>query len=275
MTGLFNAIAVLFDLLMAMLKHLGPAIAMIVVSAITGVLMLIIFKYTSDQPAIKRIKDAIKANFYAITLFQDSLRVLIRSTGRIVLGNLKYMGYNLIPLAVMLVPVLLLLVQLNFWYGYEPLGVSQELLVKASFAPNVDLSSVDVKLKGDDKVSVITPALRIPQKHEADWRIRGTAAGKGSIELEVAGRNEVKSVIVSPHGMARLTTLRHSGGFWDSLLYPGEKALDSSSPIKSVEVIYTPVNMNFLGLKLHWLIVYFVISILFGLALKGVFKVEI
>jgi len=275
MTTIFNAISALFDLLMAPLGLLGPSWAMIAISAITGVLMLVIFKYTSNQTAVRRVKDRIKANFYAITLFQDSLAVLMRSVGRIISWNLKYMGYNLAPLAVMLVPVLLLLVQLNFWYGYTPLPVSQDVLVKAEFAPSIDLASTEVMLKGDHNVAVATPAVRIPQKHEAAWRIRGIEEGLGTIELEAAGRKETKSVIVGKSGMHRFVTLRHSGGFWDSLFYPGEKAVEPSSPIRSIEVLYTPADMNFFGFKLHWLIVYFGVSIFFGLALKGVFKVEI
>jgi hypothetical protein len=56
---------------------------------------------------------------------------------------------------------------------------------------------------------------------------------------------------------------------------PGEAPLAGNLPLKSVEVLYPSRNMNLFGWHLHWLIVYFALSIIFGFAFKGIFKVEI
>jgi hypothetical protein len=68
---------------------------------------------------------------------------------------------------------------------------------------------------------------------------------------------------------------RHASGFWDSLLYPGEAAIPPASLFSSVQVCYAPSLMKIFGYEVHWIIVYLVLSIFFGLALKGVCKVEI
>ncbi len=45
-----------------------------VVAAVTGVLLLAVFKYTSNQRAIKRVRNDINAHLLALKLFKDSAR---------------------------------------------------------------------------------------------------------------------------------------------------------------------------------------------------------
>ncbi|MHB9076809.1 MAG: hypothetical protein ACYC3X_04850 [Pirellulaceae bacterium] len=56
------------------------------VAGITGVLMLLVFKYTSNQEVVNRVRRYIKANLLAISLFCDSVAVGLRSQGRILMG---------------------------------------------------------------------------------------------------------------------------------------------------------------------------------------------
>ena len=43
-----------------------------IISAVVGVLLLIIFKYTSNQKAIGKVLDNIKANLLGMKLFKDN-----------------------------------------------------------------------------------------------------------------------------------------------------------------------------------------------------------
>ncbi len=52
-----------------------------IVAAVTGVLLLAVFKYTSDQGAIKRVRNDINAHLLALKLFKDSTRVSLRAQG--------------------------------------------------------------------------------------------------------------------------------------------------------------------------------------------------
>ena len=48
-----------------------------IVAAVTGVLLLVIFKYTSNQAAIKRVRNEIDANLFALKLFKDATPVVL------------------------------------------------------------------------------------------------------------------------------------------------------------------------------------------------------
>jgi uncharacterized membrane protein (DUF106 family) len=273
MLTISNAISALFALIMAPFVGL-PLTGMIVISAATGVLMLIIYKYTSNQKGIRKAKDRIKANFLAIMLFSDSLRVLIKSIGSILKWNLAYMGHNLKPLAVMMAPVLLLLVQLNFWYGYSPIKPGQTVQVFATVADESALLDTEAVLTSDEGVIVEAGAVRMKGSSEIGWRVRPETAGTHTLTITVGDQTETKQLVSAEDGkLYRLAPLRHNGNFWDGLLYPGEKGLKGN--ITSIRVEYPVVEMDFLAWKLHWIIVYFILSIVAGLSMKGLFKVDI
>src|SRR6516162_3768122 len=56
------------------------------VAAVTGVFLLIVFKHTSNQRAIKRARNAINTNLLALKLFKESAPVAVQAQGRILLG---------------------------------------------------------------------------------------------------------------------------------------------------------------------------------------------
>lgn len=273
MLTLSNLLSRLFAVVMAPFRSL-PLTGMIVISVLTGVLMLLIYKYTSNQAGITKAKDRIKAHFLAIVLFSDTLIVLLKSIGNILKWNLFYLGHNIKPLLVMIVPVLLLLVQLNFWYGYRPLDVGEQVLVTADVAEGTDLRLAVATLAADGGVAVETPAVRAPSKEQVTWRIRGTEPGEHRLTMAIGDSVETKRVVVGPPGpVYRLAPLRHNGNFVDSLLYPGEKKLNGA--IQTIRVDYPPIEMAIFKWRIHWIIVYLVLSIVAGLSMKGLFRVDI
>src|SRR5689334_24491944 len=91
-----------------------------VIAAVTGVLLLAVFKYTSNQRAIKRVRDDINANLLALKLFKESAAVALQAQGRLLVGAARLFVLALVPMAVMAVPVTLALGQLSLWYQQRP-----------------------------------------------------------------------------------------------------------------------------------------------------------
>jgi hypothetical protein len=73
----------------------------------------------------------------------------------------------------------------------------------------------------------------------------------------------------------RLAPERLDGSFWSQLIYPAEPPLPAGSPVRAVRVSYPDREVNVLGLGMHWMIPFFVLSIAFAFALRGLFKVTI
>lgn len=274
--SIFNSIiGKIFDLLFLPFLKLGPWPAMITVSLLTGLLMLYIFKHTSNQEGIRKAKNRIKAHLLEIRLFKDSLAVSAKAQGRIVSANLKYMGYSFKPLLVMILPLVLILIQLNFWFAYGSLHSGQVTLLKVTLEEDVPLMEIQADLASPEGITIESPALRVTDSNEINWRIRAQKKGEHQIVFSISGREYSKKVSVDQKKLSRISPVRNKKNFWKQLFYPAEPPFPKDSPVRAMEITYPEKNMDLFGWRLHWLIVYFALSIVFGFSLKGFFGVEI
>ena len=237
--------------------------------------MLYIFKLTSDQEGIKKTKNKIKAHLLELRLYKDDFRTSFKAQGKIILSNLKYMKYSLKPLLVMIIPIILILIHSNFWFGYDSLETEEQALLKIILSEEYIPQEFDVQIKTPDSIKIETPPLRINEKNEIDWRFSALKKGVHELQIQAGGNSISKPVSVEQKPLSQISPVKKRKGFLNHLLYPAEKPINNNSPIKSVEITYPSSGLYLLGIKIHWIIAFFVLSIIFGFSLKGLFGVEI
>jgi len=270
--GLLNGIAgVIVQVLVSPFKGI-PWLGLVLVSAVAGAAMLVIYKYTSNQAGIKRAKDRIKAHLFEMLLYRDDIVVSFRAQGRILKANLVYMAYAVVPLLVILPVVLLILSQLEAWYGMRPLKVGESTQVKVVLGPGgTGLPTGELQIP--EGLSVETPAYRSPAGSEVMWRVRAVGEGQHEMKVVIDGAEAAKSVVVGA-GLHRLSE-RRGRSFLDRLLYPVEKPLPKDSGILAIDIQYPDADVKMGPVETHWLVFFFVLSILFAFALRGPLGVEI
>ncbi len=264
----------MFALIFFPFRSLNPWFAMVFISFLTGVLMVFVFRLTSNQKGIRQVKDKIKAHLLELRLFKDSLPVTLKAQTQILKYNVQYIGYSARPMLVMLIPLLVILAQLNLWFGHEALRVGETAIVKVALKKSVDPFEAEVELEAPPGLVSETPPLRLAETGEVDWRIRAIEEGVHELRIKLAGQSVTKTVIVAAKRLTRVCPLK-SVRFLDGLLFPGEKLIPSQVPLTSIEITYPAKRMNLAGLGLHWLIPYLVLSIFFGFIFKRPFRVEI
>jgi hypothetical protein len=267
MNAFFSSLNRLFDLLFLPFAH-QPWLAVVAFAAATAVLMLLVYRYGSNQAAIRAAKQRIGAHLLAVRLYQDQPAVVLRSYARLLRGTGGYLLHSLRPLAVLLLPLLLLLAQLEMRLGMTAGAMHRAMVLKVVLAPGTPLDEVTLRLPG--QVVALTSPLRIPELREVDWGISFRRSGEFSLEVTAAGSVAAKSFTVQ-ETLVRHSTLR-SARWLDLLLYPGEPLL--SAPFESIHILYAPRELELAGWRMHWLIPFLVLSLLFGFALQGVMKVE-
>lgn len=265
----------LFDLLLLPFRALNPWAGMAFVSLLTGLLMLFIYRLASNQTGIRAVKDRIKAHLLELRLYKDNMGVTMKAQGQILRANLRYLALNLKPLLVMIVPIILILAQLNVWFGSEPLSIGRPAILKVRLEPDVNVLETEFSLESPPEIVVETPPLRLEEQREVDWRFRPTAEGRFSLTVRIGGQGYVKSVVVNGRQLEKVSSIKVNKNFLDEVLYPGEKALAGDSRIEAIEVVHPAKRLSLFGLRLHWLIAYFGLSIVFGFVLKKPFRVEI
>ncbi|MBN2245998.1 MAG: hypothetical protein JW755_09145 [Candidatus Aminicenantes bacterium] len=265
----------IFDVIFYPFRGMSPWVGMIVISLLSVFLILFIFKHTSNQTGIRKVKDKIKAHLLELRLYKDNLSISLKAQGNILRQNSKYIAYSAKPMLFMIIPIILIIAHTNFWFSYASLEPGQKTLVKVKLKENYDPLETDIRLEPSPAYVIETPPLRILEENEIDWRISALETGEHDLVFSVAGNNLKKSLSVQASPLSRISPVKLQKNFIDELINPTESPIDENLPIKSVEILYPTKNMNFLGLGIHWLIVYFILTIILGFSLKSVFKVEV
>ena len=275
MAFLNSIIGKVFDILLLPFRSLNPWAGMAFISLLTGLLMLFIYRLASNQAAIRAVKSRIKAHLLELRLYKDNMGVTMRAQGRILGANLRYLALNLKPLLVMIIPLVLILAQLNLWFGAEPLAPGRPALLKVKLNPDVDLLATEFSVEAPPEVVVQTPPLRLEEPKEVDWRIQPVSAGRFELGVKVGERVYRKKVTVAGRSLEKVSPLKVQSNLLDEALYPGEKPLPDDGQVQSIEIIHPAKKLPLFGLRLHWLLAYLGLSIIFGFALKKPFRVEI
>jgi len=270
-----SAVGTLIKIIFLPFQNFSPWVAMILISFLTALLMLFIYKKTSNQAAIRQVKSQIKASLLELRLYQNDFRTLLSSQKELLTANWRYLLLNFKPLLIMIIPIFLILAQLNLWFNYKSIQPGETFLLKVKFIDEVDMEGINLDLKAPKGLTVETPVLRIIDEKEADWRLRLEDQVSEALIITVNGQRFQKEIPSIKNSLGRVSTIRVRKNLWQELLYPGEKPLPAESVIKRIEVVYPEQRLNCLGIGFHWLVAYFLLSIIFGLALKRPFKVEI
>ena len=244
-----------------------------IISAVTGFFFLIVFKYTSNQRAIGRIKDDIKAQMLAIKLFKDSLSVTLMAQCRLFKGALLLLVNAIVPMLVMILPMSLLLAQMALWYQYRPLLPQEHVVLTVELNGNIDESWPIVSIEGDPAFEVTLGPVRILSKRQICWEIKALQNGYCRIMLQ-AGQQQIEKDLAVGDGLMRISSKRPGWEWTDILWNPVEGPLRPDSIVRSVSIRY-PDRPALVSSSNRWLAYFFVASIAFAFILKPLVKVRL
>ncbi len=246
-------------------------------SLLTAAVMLLVFRHTSDQERMAHVKRQIHACLFEIRLFTDDLRAVLQAQHEVLGHNLRYLLLTLRPMAWILVPLVLVVGQLQFRYGYQGFEPGRAGVLAVELAPAAlpaPGQRPEANLVAPDGVRVETAAVWAPALGELAWRVAAVRPGRYELTVEVAGERVSKTFDAAP-GVARRSPRRPSSAVFDQLVYPAEAPVPPHGPITAVRLDYPSAAVSLAGIELHWMVWYFLLSIAFALALRKPFGVVI
>ena len=261
-----------FDLFFWPFRAANPAYGLAVISLLTGLAAILVFRYVSNQDAMRQVKNRIHAHLLELRLFPDQLGIVSRAYGRILRFTALYLMYNLKPLAILLLPLVLLMVQLDLRFGHMPLEIHDSFILKATLAGPGGLDSGSLRLpKG---LTLTAPPVNIPAQQEVNWRVRADEYGVFLPAVVVAGQTFTKRVVVSKE-ITPLPVERAQASLVEWFMNPVEQPLPRGGPLQSLEVSYAPRSIDLGYFAMNWLVIFLVVSLVSGLILKFVLGIEI
>ena len=298
--GIINsALNTIFDGYFAIAGMLGRDFAFWLLAGLVGIMFMYLFKFTSNQEAIRVVKDQIAAGFLEVRLFKDDLGQMLKAQGMIFGNGLKYFYNALKPVVFLSIPFLFIATQVNLWYGIDslsadetrvpfqemfekngirhdlPRGAEKSAIVTVKIDGDFKNLSKDISLEAGEGVEIVTPALRIESLNEVNWRIKAVKAGEYDLKLKVGGQELIHTVFVGEKENFRKMETRRVRGAWDEFWSPGKPAIPAEIPVSELAVKYPVRSYNLLGFEMDWIVAFVIISMIIGFALKGVIGVEI
>ncbi len=265
-----------FEWLLSPFANTHPLLPLAVVSLFASVLLLLAFRWLSDQQGLQEIKAKIHAHFLELKLFRHDVGVIWSAEKQILRYNLLYLAYLIKPLLVTLPIFVLFLVELDGWFTSRPFRVGEPVVVSVFAQPQVVGALDKVRVVNTEGLRVETPALRTLEERRADWRIRALAAGEHQIEF-MTGPQDLQHVSKRLQiGRQRVAYVARtlSGPAWFSgFANSQESPLSPDSPISRIEVDYPGATLTVFGWSVNWIVAFVVLSLVFAFVLKRPFGI--
>jgi len=247
-----------------------PVITILTLAVVLGAGSLLVFKWTSNQEKIRAAKAPMKAHLLGVLLFRHDLRQVFKSLGMALLLSIANMRFMVVPMAVMIGPLFLVFVQMEFRLGSKGLAPDASTVLRVHMREDASLN--DVTLDVPAGVVVETPGVRVTDERdglrEVDFRIRGVTEGTHDV-IVTAGAVDVAKTVTVAAGPTLLSPLKPEADFLEALLYPIEPPVPAGGPVRSVELAYDVATYRFLGIDWAWWTLFLLFMVLSLFLLKG------
>jgi uncharacterized membrane protein (DUF106 family) len=250
----------------------SPLAIVVVLSVVVGLLMVVLFGYTSDQKAIGIAKDQLKAHLLAVRLYRDQIPVVMGSYGKILRGTGRYLELAFKPLLYVIIPITLLMVQVDRYLGATPIPVHAPFLFTVQAASNDALN--DVTLDLPRQIVMTAPPVHVMAENEIVWRLVGSKEGKYEVKIAAAAQSAAKAVCIGSD-LPRISPVRLRGQFWKRIFSSAEPELPENSPIESISINYPDRNIEIAGYGMNWIWLFFILSMVAGFAFKELLGIKI
>jgi uncharacterized membrane protein (DUF106 family) len=252
----------------------SPLSIVVILSVVIGLGMIVLFGYTSDQKAIGIAKDRLKAHLLAVRLFRDQLHVVMGSYGKVLGGTGRYLQLAFKPLLYVIIPITLLIIQLDRSLGLTGIQTNTPFLLTAKLNNADALNAVSIELPPE--VTASAPPVHVSADNEAVWRLVATQEGSYEVKIITGNETAVKTLRVSSQ-LVRVSPERLRGHFWDRMFSSGESALPDSSPVESITVDYPERNipLGIAGYEMNWIWLFFILSMIAGFIFKELLGIEV
>jgi hypothetical protein len=262
-----------FDLLVAPFGD-AAAWAVLAVAAVVTVVVLAVFKAATPQKRLVASRNRVLGHIFEMGLYQERLGVLAKIQRDLAWANLRYVFLVLPALALMIVPVALAMFQLEGRVARRPFLPGETTLVSATLAADQAADLSQLSLSTSSGLALDAPPVRAPGRRTAVWRVRVDEPGQHEVSV-VAPQGTLGTLpVAADHGLNRLEKERRRESGLMALVSGRQAVLPAEGGLTRLALRVPDRHVKYFGLELSWLLAFILATLMLGLALKGIFRVE-
>ncbi len=254
--------------LLAPFRNSPPFSGLLAISLVFGVIMILIFKFTSNQKAIGAIRSRMGARALGMLLHLHSPVTVIKAATALMVDNLSYLWRIVTPMLFIAVPFILTAAALDARYGSMPVPRGIPTTVTLTWDELPAREGFTVTGAG---ITVIEPVVFVDTLRQTSFRVQNASPGAtvtaGGVTLPIGASAEGSGSVIY-RGAARMNAA-------ERLLKPFLAPLPPESPVTGATASIPEARYSILGGRWSWLTVFLVYSSLSAIAGAAVFKVKV
>jgi uncharacterized membrane protein (DUF106 family) len=234
-----------------------PFWAILVISLVITIVTTLVYKFTTDQKKMKKLKEDMKE-------YQKKIKALSKSDPQKAMSiqqeamkqNMEYMKHSFKSTLYTFIPIIIIFGWLNAHMAFYPLAPDQPFKITAYFAEG---HASTVSISTIPELELLNNATQTIVDGKAEWELKGEE-GEYKAVLDYNNEEYDKPIIIS--------SLRK--------YEPPEKIITNSKLKKIIvgnDKVYPFGSMDFFGWRPNWLWTYIVLSILLSIGIRKVLKV--
>ncbi|MBI4145251.1 DUF106 domain-containing protein [Candidatus Woesearchaeota archaeon] len=252
--GFFSFLDPVMNFLLGWVLNLSPFLGVLILSFILSLLIVLIYKFTTNQDLMRSLKTEIKD-------LQKQMKELKHDPGRMMEvnkkameANMKYMSHSFKPMLFTFLPVILIFGWMNTHLAFEPIMPGQEFTMTVLFEKG---ASGNITINTPDGIILTGDASRTITDGNAIFTLKAAQGGLYAVNFDFAGKQYLKEV--------EITSERR---YLEPLLSVND------DDIKTITTDHAKTRVIRIGgFGLTWLWSYIIFSIAFSIGLRKLMKV--
>src|SRR5574342_690488 len=238
-----------FDSAFGFLLNCLPLLAIALVSYVISLLITLIYKWTTNQQEMKRLKDELKEHQTKMKTHKDDPEKMMAIQKQAMAVNMQYMAKSMKSTFITFIPILLIFVWVSANFGFEPLMPNQEFTLAATLQKEI---AGNVSVTVPEGLEVVGDSTKQIENGMATFTLKGSE-GDYFVTLASNGQEVDKKVhITTGKKYAQVTETYKSTVFKSATL--------GNKPLK---VFW----------RLSWIWAYIIFAIIFSTVLRKLIKI--
>lgn len=216
-------------------------------------LITVIYKFTTNQNLMKELKSELKELQKEMKELKSEPQKMMAVQKKSMQTNMKYMSHSMRSMLFTFIPIILIFGWMNSHLAYEPILPGQEFTTSISFYDGVK-GNVELMVPGG--ISSDGELNKIISDGEVKWVLKGSE-GEYLLDYNVNDKSYTKEVLITEE---------------QSYAKPIKMIKDKT--VRQITIDNNKMEVfNLFGWKVGWLGGYIILSIIFSMALRKLFKV--
>ena len=262
------------DFFVHALEVFSPFWGVVAFGAISGAILVYLWGKVSNQEKIRAVKQSMHARLLEAIVFRHDIGVSLKAQGGLFAASLVYLTCALRPLLILGIPCVLLMAQLNRYYGYEPLKTGEEALIDVKVSNESALDALSVSASATD-LKVDGP-VRMQKDGTALYRVEALTPGSHTLSIKSDSEPPQAIQVAAEKNSIQGIESVVSSDWLTELIHPTLRSVtNKNSPVESISVEYPAAEYRVFKYKLSWEVLFFGISIISGYVIGKVLGIEL